>query len=188
MLWYYKYTQTNLFDSQKSEQSRKFEEKKTDILKISKFLKKNSKSEKFRTFWKKIWKSEKCIDIFEKKSKIGNRTFFSPKSKFLLVCVFHRYKYFIQDFEKKYFEHPFMSIFHFCDLRFASIFSNFLQIFRFPNLFLDFCLSFQYFCYAQKIQLWGTQLSLFLDFQTDFWLLRNSTFTITYTMLYIHGR
>ena len=166
--------------------------KKIWNLKISKCMKKSEnqknleicwkKSEKSRKCLKQIWKSEKFQKFWKQKSE--NLDFFWNNSEnWKSIFSPHRQKYYFRDFEKKIFRgliHVHVTLLWISNLGFASRFSDFLQIFRFPNLFSWFLTEFSIFLYdfLQNIRLWSAQLSLFLDFQTDFWLLRNSTFSI----------
>ena len=156
----------------------------------------------------KIWKSEKSRTILKTKiweSKIEfvpqNRNFkkTNPSTIFFFKMptffFFHRQKYFVFKISSKnYFEHSFMSILHFCafaakcwiwifDLGFASRFSDFQN---FKLVFLISRWVFNIF-YADWCKRFGLQRVTFpfLDFQTDFWLLRNSILVLE-SVTHIH--
>ena len=172
--------------NRKSQKSRFFFNLK--IWKISKLLEKNLKN------LRNLKKQSENLKHFENKFthilRIENRFFPRNRNFFFSSTFFFLFKI----SRKFYFEHSFMSTLHFCAFVpkcWISIFDLGSQIsdlppdsqisFRFSDFltcFLDFSLSFQYIFYAVWCKRSGFEAHNFLDFQTDLWLLRNSTFTV----------
>ena len=184
----------NFWKSKKSGKSGNFEEQKWKSEKSRRF-KKNSKSQNVKKS-RKFWKTNIKIKIFlffvkskfREKNRLSSRKTFSLKIDVSSCFFFVEKNMNLKISMTNYFDRSFMYILHFVvllrylisDLGSISRLSDILHISRFTNLFqLYNSFHFQYFlrAFVQNIRLWSTQLSIFLDFQTDFWLLNYSTFT-----------